>query len=300
MNRLAPLPVMAAALLAACAPTTSPEPPPAGTLQGYGEARFTHLAALDGGRIAEVLVEEGQTVAAGAVVFRLEPERLALAAEGATAEAAAASARAARAGALDAAVAEAAARLDVARSTWERSRLLFDKGIVARARLDADTATLKAAEASLARARAERDAATTQSAAPSANAALAARRVADLAVTAPVAGRIERVYRRPGEVVAPGEPLAALLGPGAMRVRFFAPQDRLSALAPGTRVALACDGCAAGLTGSVSFVANEPQFTPPVVYSREERAKLVYLVEAIPDAEGAILPGQPVEVRPLP
>jgi HlyD family secretion protein len=277
--------------LAACAPDGPPD-----RLQGYGEVRYVYVAAEDGGRLAAVLPREGDAVDAGDPLFRLEPERLALSARAARAEAEAAARRAEAGGVWDEAVAQARAQARLAQADFDRAQTLFDRGIAAQARLDSARAALDAAQAALARAEAEREAAGDQTRSLDTAAALAERRVSDLAVVAPVAGVVDRIYRRPGEVVAAGEPLAALITPEGMRVRFFAPQALLARLPPGAAISFACDGCASGLTGRISFVATEPEFTPPVIYSREERDKLVFLIEATPDDPAAIRPGLPVEI----
>ena len=124
-------------------------------------------------------------------------------------------------------------------------------------------------------------------------------RVNDLSGKAPAAGSIEQIYHRPGEVVAAGAPIASLLPPQNMKVRFFAPEALLTRLNVGARVAVSCDGCAQNLSARVSFVAQEPQFTPPVIYSLDQREKLVFLVEARFDAPTTIRPGMPVDVRPV-
>ncbi len=98
-------------------------------------------------------------------------------------------------------------------------------------------------------------------------------------------------------MVAAGAPVLALLAPDNMKVRFYVPEGRLAAAKPGGVVTIACDGCAPGLTARITYVASEPQFTPPVIFSLEERGKLVFLAEAAPDRPDAIRPGLPVEVR---
>lgn len=248
-------------------------------MQGYGEAEYVYLASQESGVVAELFVREGDSVDAGAPVFRLEGQRIDLPLQGASAQ------RAALAQAVEAARAQSV----LARSNYQRTSGLFQDGFVARARLDADRAALDAANAHLEQAR-------RQMAASNAEIGLWRQRRSDLAGMAPASGTIERIYRRPGEVVAAGQPIAALLTPGNRKVRFFAPQAEIAHL-PGARVALSCDGCAAGMMGTVSFVAREPQFTPPVIYSIEQREKLVYLVEARPDDPSAIRPGLPVDVR---
>ncbi|NWG45082.1 MAG: HlyD family secretion protein [Alphaproteobacteria bacterium] len=127
---------------------------------------------------------------------------------------------------------------------------------------------------------------------------LAERRLADLTLTAPAAGTIEALYHRAGETVAAGAPILALLPADGLRVRFFVPERRLSSFRLGQRVRLSCDGCPDGMTGRISHIAAEPQFTPPVIYSLTERAKLVFLLEATPEGRTPIRPGLPVDVSP--
>jgi HlyD family secretion protein len=281
-------------LLAACAARETD------TLQGYGEADYLYIAPQDGGVIGAVAVREGDEVAAGAPLFSIDPARLALSAQAAEAQREAAAARVARAGALDQAVAQAQAEAVLADRNLARTSALFEEGYIARARLDADRAAASAARARLRQTRAERDAAGDEVDALAAQSGLAAQRLSDLAVTAPAAGRVERVFRRPGEVAGSGEPVIALLPPANMKVRFFAPEPMLAQLKLGAEVNLSCDGCPSGVTARISRIAEEPQFTPPVIYSLDERAKLVFLVEARPDQPGAIRPGLPVDVTIAP
>ena len=251
-----------------------------GAMQGYGEADYIYLSSQDPGVISELLVREGDHVEAGAQVFRLDAERLGYGAQSAEAQRAAAAA----------AVRTAQADATLAQRNYARGEQLARQGFYPRARLDADLAARDAANARLAQARRE-------AAAIGAEAGLAEERVSDLAGTAPTAGTIERIFHRPGEVVAAGAPIAALLPPQNMKVRFFAPQEMLAQLPVGARVLVSCDGCGAPVSARVSFVAREPQFTPPVIYSLDQREKLVFLVEARVDGASPIRPGMPVDVR---
>lgn len=112
----------------------------------------------------------------------------------------------------------------------------------------------------------------------------------------PVTGSVEEVYYRPGETVQPGKPVVALLPPANLKIRFFAPERELAAIQIGESVGVTCDSCAAGLTAKVIFIARSAEYTPPVIYSLEERAKLVYLIEARPDDPSKFRVGQPVTV----
>ena len=112
----------------------------------------------------------------------------------------------------------------------------------------------------------------------------------------PGEGTIEQIYYRPGETVPAGRPVVALLPPGNLKIRFFAPQAVLPELKYGDVVGVSCDGCDKGLTAKISFIARSAEFTPPVIYSQEERAKLVFLIEARPEYPEKFRVGQPVTV----
>ncbi|HEU5272842.1 MAG TPA: efflux RND transporter periplasmic adaptor subunit [Xanthobacteraceae bacterium] len=121
-------------------------------------------------------------------------------------------------------------------------------------------------------------------------------RLARRSIKSPVTGTVQQVYFRPGEVVTASRPIVALLPPGNMKVRFFVPQAVLPRIAYGDAVTVRCDGCSGDLTAKVSFISKTAEFTPPVIYSLEERAKLVFLVEALPTEPANLRVGQPVDV----
>ena len=264
------------------------------TLQGYGEADYIYLASQEFGVVQEILVQEGDAVEKDAIVFRLSPDRLRLSETGAAATEFAARARAS--GALSQAVAAADANARLAERNYARSQDLFQRNFLSRARLDADRAARDASVAQLAQARGEQRAAQRDAGAANAATRLARTRVSDLDGAAPEAGTIEEIYHHPGEVVSAGAPIAALLAPERMKVRFFAPEPLLSRLRLGGDVHISCDGCRDGLSAKISFIARDPQFTPPVIYSLDERDKLVFLVEARPNHPEAIRPGMPIDV----
>jgi HlyD family secretion protein len=115
-------------------------------------------------------------------------------------------------------------------------------------------------------------------------------------VLSPVDGSVQEVYFRAGETVQPAKPVVALLPPANLKLRFFAPETKLAQIEIGETVAVSCDACAKGLTAKVSFIAQSAEYTPPVIYSREQRAKLVYLIEARPTDPEKFRVGQPVTV----
>jgi HlyD family secretion protein len=112
----------------------------------------------------------------------------------------------------------------------------------------------------------------------------------------PADGTIQEVYFRPGETVQPGRAVMSLLPPGNLKIRFFAPEAQLPAIKYGETVNVSCDGCQPGLTAKVTFIADSAEYTPPVIYSLEERAKLVFLIEARPDQPEKFRVGQPITV----
>jgi HlyD family secretion protein len=121
-------------------------------------------------------------------------------------------------------------------------------------------------------------------------------RLARRRAASPAAGSIEEVYYRPGETVPPSRPVIALLPPSNLKIRFFASETMLPSVKIGETVTVSCDGCAKDLTAKVSFIARSAEYTPPVIYSRDERAKLVYLIEARPAEPEKFRVGQPVTV----
>jgi HlyD family secretion protein len=118
--------------------------------------------------------------------------------------------------------------------------------------------------------------------------------------SSPVTGSVEQIYFRVGEMVPAGKPVVALLPPGNLKVRFFVNEAILPRIKLGDAVKLQCDGCAADLTATVSFMSRTSEFTPPVIYSTEERAKLVFMIEARPQQPDRLRVGQPVSVALVP
>jgi HlyD family secretion protein len=162
-----------------------------------------------------------------------------------------------------------------ARQTFDRAQQLAKTGSGTQKDFDAASAELRSAEARV----------------NSSQTRLARRKLAS-----PVSGTVQRVYFRPGEMVPAGRPVLALLPPGNLKVRFFIPEPALARIAYGDTITLGCDGCA-DQTAKVSFIAKSAEYTPPVIYSLEERNKLVFLIEALPAEPDKLRVGQPVDVR---
>jgi HlyD family secretion protein len=105
------------------------------------------------------------------------------------------------------------------------------------------------------------------------------------------------VYFRMGEWVPAGKPVASLLPAQGRLIRFFVPESSLEKLQPGTRVSVQCDGCASPIAADVEAVSTHAEYSPPVIYSKERREKLLFRIDARPIAGGTpLLPGLPVTV----
>jgi len=97
-------------------------------------------------------------------------------------------------------------------------------------------------------------------------------------------------------MVPAGRPVAALLPPGNLKVRFYVPESALPRIAYGDEVKVGCDGCAANLKARISFIASAAEFTPPVIYSRDERSKPCLPGRGTTGETAGIRVGQPIEV----
>ncbi len=115
-------------------------------------------------------------------------------------------------------------------------------------------------------------------------------------------GRVEDTLYREGEWVAAGKPVVSLLPPTNLKTRFFVSETDLGTLRQGQKVAVTLDGRPDPVEATINYIAAQAEFTPPVIYSRENRAKLVFMVEAVfpPGDLDRLHPGQPVDVRRVP
>ena len=282
-------------------------------LSGYVEGESLFLAAPVSGTLTLIRAEEGQRVAAGAQLFAIDPATLS--AEGEQARAQVAEARtqiaSAEANAQQAEAEATAAATDVDKARRDLNRLLSvrrdDPAAVAGTDIDAAQAALREASARLRAARETAAARRAQIAAARAQESQARGgsrevdiRVGQLSPPAPSPARVEEVFYRPGEWVAANQPIVSLLPDERVKIRFFVPEQEVARYRPGRNVRFSCDGCAAGLTARINYVSPRPEFTPPVIFSRDSRDRLVFMVEALPAKPASLMPGLPVDVEPLP
>jgi HlyD family secretion protein len=284
-------------------------------VQGYVEGEYVYVGAPVAGRLETLQVARGDRVEAGAPLFQLDrsseqPARDDAAARLARAEASLANLRKGRRpseiASIEAQLAQARAMLALSETKLERRRPLGDavsredveEAVAEHERDRARVAELEAEleTAQLAARPDEIEAAEAEVRAALAQLAQAEWRLGELSQAAPRAAVVvDTLYRR-GEWVPAGAPVISLLPPDNVKVRFFVPEPQLGAIAVGDEVEVGCDACPPDLVAEIRFIAPEAEYTPPVIYSREMRAKLVYLVEARPRQPDALRPGQPVDV----
>jgi HlyD family secretion protein len=307
------LAALAAFLLVGC------EKPANDSWQGYIEGEYVMLASPAAGQLRKLYVRRGDQVEPGKPAFALEQEseRAARLQSGEQLKSAEARLENLRAGrrppeveSLRAAVVQAKAALALSSSQLQQQRELFKGGFIAQAVLDQaqsaharDAALLKGAEAQLRTALQplgrdeERKAAEGEVAAAKAALAQADWKLEQKSIAAPVAGLVQDTFYVEGEWVPAGRPVVSILPPGNVKARFYVPEQVLGSLQPGRKLEIRCDGCPAPLEAQISFLSSQAEYTPPVLYTREQRQKLLFLVEAR-IAPGALLhPGQPVDVR---
>ena len=278
---------------------------------GYVVSENIYMASPVTGTVAAIAVKRGQQVAAGAPLFRIDPTVRAAETERARAQISASQASVAgQEAALARAHADlAAAQAEAERSGAELARLTAAQrekpGSVAQLQIDqtraANLAALRrrdAAGTQLGSAQAAIESARAQVVESRAGLSAAERELAELSPVAPRAGRIDNIMFKPGETVPPNAAVVSIVPNDEIRVRFYVPQRLVNAYKPGRKVAIACDGCARGMTAVIDFVSSRPEFTPPVIYSLDAREKLVFMVEAVPSAPLTLIPGQPMDVAP--
>jgi HlyD family secretion protein len=308
MRRLA---LLAFVLLVACQKQDD------GSWQGYIEGEYALLASPYAGQLQKLFVRRGDQVEVGKPVFALEQESERAARTEAEERLKNAQARLENLQAPRRAPEVAAAREQVnqAKAAAEFSRVelarqeeLMKQGYTTRPKLDEarsayrrDVARVKEAEAQLTNVlmplgrEGEREAAEADMQAAKAALAQAAWRLEQKSVAAPVSGLVQDTFFVIGEWVPAGRPVASLLPPGNVKARFYVPETVLSSVQIGTALEIRCDGCQP-IEAKVSYVSSQAEYTPPVLYSKESRAKLLFLVEArLPNAQ--LRPGQPVDVR---
>lgn len=289
-----------------------------GVFFGYVEGDYVYVAPREGGTITAINVIDGDKVAVGDLLATIDSERHARMVDAASARLAAvesnlkdmqAGSRKEEIAVIEARLRAAESDLELAGETLRRTAALIKRKLAPQSQQDRDRAAVQAAQAAVNRLIAELQVARLPKRAAqieavrqdvlAARAELENRRsdLEDRTLRSPAAGRVERVLRRAGEFAGPGAAVISVLPQENIKIRFYVPEPERQAIAVGEAVLVGCTGCSEPYRAKVSFIAPEAEFTPPVLYSLEERARLVFLVEARFDTSAALSPGQPVDVR---
>lgn len=307
---LCALPVVAS-LFSACA---SDEP----LATGYVEGEYVRLAPIDQARIEKLNVKRGDRVTSGSLVAALESEDADYSVSQAKAALGQAKSQLANlqegsrpeeVAVIQANLASSIAQSEEAERTLKRTADLLKRGIASQSDFDKAQTAADLANASVQQMQAnlavsqlparkqQIEAAREAVKQAEATLELAAFRLQRRSLTAPADGVVDDVIRRVGELSGPSQPVVSILPDGAVKLRLYLPEKYLSSIGYGTVLEVHCDGCSNQDKARVTYISDGPEFTPPVIYSLNNRQKLVYLVEARPEPGSAALkPGQIVDV----
>ena len=242
-----------------------------GTFQGYIEGEYVYVASPLGGALTNLAVARGDSVKAGQLLFELERES-------------------------ESAVVEQAEK-NLAQAKGQTSRFRKVNSARREQLRGDDSGVISAEELDQAKSRRDSDAAQVESL----NDALTKARWSfdQKQQFAPADAFVQDTLYRQGEWVAAGNPVVVLLPPENLKARFFVPQAMLPRIKTGETVAVSFDGAAKNYSATINYISTQAEFTPPVLYNRENRAKLIFMVEAkfSPADAAELRPGQPVDVK---
>lgn len=236
-------------------------------LAGYIEGEYTYIASGVSGTLLQLNVVRGQTVKQGELLYSLdlEPEQASV-------------------NVIKANIEEQKAQIIFAKSQLLRQKKLILTNATAQSNLD--------------QAQSDYDAKVQGLAADQAQLIQNEWALKQKTVIAPTSGIIFDTFFRVGEKVPLNQPVLAILVPTNIRVLFYVPEEQLSQIKLGQKIKFSCDSCQSSTTASISYISPEAEYTPPVIYSKDTRYKLVYRVKADMPANIAVHfhPGQPVDV----
>jgi len=285
------------------------------TLQGNVDVRQADLAFKVSGRVAEMTLQEGDKVAAGQLLARLEQGNYQASldqTQGQQTSAAAALAElenGSRPEEIDQAkaqVAQAEAALVNAQLTFKRQKELVKSDFTSRSNYDLAQASLRQAEAQLTSAKAaltlavkgarqERiDAARGKLDQAKGAESLAQQNLADTSLSSPEEGVVMSRVREPGTIVAAGDTVYSVVFTHPVWIRAYVPEPALDHVHPGQKAEVITDG-GRHYTGQVGYVSPLAEFTPKTVQTPEQRAELVYRLRVVvTEEDGNLRQGMPV------
>ena len=293
---------------------------PSNRVQGYVEGEFIYVASPFAGQLESLFVQRGQWVKAGDPLFALDrqPEKDTrdqaadeLAQARSNLEDAKKPKRPTEIESIKAQLEQAQAALVLSQKEFERQDNLEKTGAAATQDLDRARSTRDQNRKRVAQLEADLETAQLGSRIDQIAAAEAAVQAKEAALAkaewdlsqksqnAPQAGVVSDTLYREGEWVGAGRPVVVLLPPPNVKVRAFVSETEIAKIHYGDQVQVFLDGLSEPLIGKVSFISPQVEYTPPVIYSRESRSKLVIMIEIRFDYKTAstLHPGQPVDVQ---
>jgi HlyD family secretion protein len=292
---------------------------PTNTYEGYVEGKFVYVASPQGGRLTHLSVTRGESIATSHPLFSLDSEP-----EASAVRQAEESMRGTQARLADLQTGKRTPEIDVTRAQLRQAEVEKQKSvdllnsyeaqyaaggvsltdlISARAAVESNSAVVRQVQSELVVAalpsRAQQiQAEADQVAADRAVLQQAKWKLQQKEISSPRNGLIFDTLYREGEWVAAGAPVVQVLPPENLEIRFFVPEPLVGQLKIGQHVSVHCDGCSAALPATITFMSTQCEYTPPIIYSNENRSKLVFMVIAKPPVEraDALHPGQPLEV----
>jgi len=290
------------------------------SFQGYIEGEYVYVAAPLGGALSNLLVARGDTVKIGQPLFELDRQPEADNLQQAKKDLSQTQARLAdlekgsrpsELASLEAQLERAQANLKLSEAEFLRRQQLGGSNVISKEELDQAHAQRDVAQAQVSQLAADLETAKLGGREDEIRAAHAAVESQQAVLSraqwsfdqkqqfAPTNAVVHDTLYRQGEWVAAGNPVVVLLPPGNLKVRFFVPQEVLPRIKPGASAGVTFDGAAHPYSAVISYISTQAEYTPPVLFNRENRAKLVFMIEAtFPAADAADLrPGQPVDVK---
>lgn len=287
--------------------------------QGYIEGDYLYISSSIGGKAEEIFIRKGDWVDTGALLFELDNGS-----EEASYEEAGSLFRSAKAryedltkgerpteiASIEASVNQAEAALTFSKKELKRAKTLYEKKLISEEKIDSAQLAYDRDRAGLAELRAKLKTAKLGGREDLIEAAKndverskavfdkAEWRLSQMKGTAPVSARVVDVLYYEGEFVPAGYPLIVLLPPDKVKARFFVPETKLSTIKTGRKITVTIDGLTGTIEGTINYISPEAEYTPPFIYSKDNREKLVFMVEASFGSGGPenLNPGQPVEV----
>ncbi len=247
-------------MLCSCVPNES-------NIHGYIEGDYIYIAPTSSGILQNLLVKRGDKVKAGDTLFALQTTQLKAAIANSKAE-----------------IKQAEANLFQDKFEFDRAKKLLITGTISQAEFEKRESKYNFSLAKLDGAK--------QSYISN------EQKLIDSFPKASSHSYVEDTFFLPGEFIQAGSPVVSLFIPASSKARFFIPQNKIAKTKIGQSVIINCDGCSKDIKAHITYIASRPEYTPPVIYSKDAREKLVFMVEAKPkEIQHELHPGLPVDIR---